>query len=361
VPRYAELVLKECIQCGKCGDGCDFMQTFGRTPTELADEALETGFRKDKVLPYSCNICGYCQTVCPKGLDIGLMLTEVRERLISDGEGPLNVHLPAVQAEESAVSEDFWAISPGKENDRCQRVFMPGCSLSRYSSEIVQKTYSYLVDKLGDMGIVLTCCGGPSHLIGNVERAKQIAEQLEQALISIGAKEIITACPFCTKNLSRYFTKIRTIPLYPVLMDLETGLRTKYEGTFSLHDPCTARDRPDIHDAVRFLIVRSGSLYEEPEHSRDRSQCCGMGGMVMLANPLLAVNRSESIIRSMDHDIVTYCCSCRNMFSSQGARAIHLLDLLFSDDPSKMAAMSPNDASTETKNLRFLKKWVEGL
>lgn len=289
------------------------------------------------------------------------MMAEVRERMVAEGDGPLNAHLPAILAEETAVSKEIWTISPGKDADSCERVFMPGCSLSAYSPELVQKTYSFLADHLGNVGIALTCCGGPSQLIGRVEQARQVAKRLEGELLSLGAKEIITACPYCTNNLSRYFMKIKVVPLYPLLMDLENDLLSRGKGTFSLHDPCSARGWPDVHDAVRFLIVRSGSLYEEPEDNRERSQCCGMGGMVMLANPSIAISRSKRAICGTDHDIVTYCCSCRNMFSSQGVGAIHLLDLLFRDEPAEWAAFPPSDPATGEANTRLLGNWIRAL
>jgi len=288
------------------------------------------------------------------------MIAEVRERMVAEGDGPLDAHLPAILAERSAISEESWTISPGKNADSCESVFMPGRSLSAYSPELVQRTYSYLADHLGKVGIALVCCGGPSQLIGRVEQAGQVAGRLEEELISLGAKQIITACPYCTNNLSMHFTKIKVVPLYPVLMDLESDLHSGGKGTFSLHDPCTARGWPDVHDAVRFLIVRSGNLYEEPEDNRERSQCCGMGGMVMLANPTVAISRSERATRGMDHDIVTYCCSCRDMFSAQGHRSLHLLDLLFSQEPSGQTP-APRDAATREANTRRLNRWIRDL
>ena len=71
---HGETVANQCIECGKCSDECDFLISYAKTPRELAEEALLTNFSNDPVLPYSCNICGYCKEFCPDELDIGLMI-----------------------------------------------------------------------------------------------------------------------------------------------------------------------------------------------------------------------------------------------------------------------------------------------
>ena len=45
---------------------------------------------------------------------------------------------------------------------------------------------------------------------------------------------------------------------------------------------------PGIHAAVRQLVVGTGHGYGEMEHTRERSICCGSGGMVPAVNPELA-------------------------------------------------------------------------
>ncbi len=72
---------------------------YGKTPKELANEALNTNFSDNPVLPYSCNICGYCQKLCPENLDLRLMIMEAREKLVSKRIGPLSGHQPAVEGQ----------------------------------------------------------------------------------------------------------------------------------------------------------------------------------------------------------------------------------------------------------------------
>ena len=111
--NYAETVATKRIECGQCTDECDFLIAYGKKPKELADEALKTNFSDDPVLPYSCNICGYCQKLCPENLDLGLMIMEAREKLVSERIGPLPGHQPAIEGQEFYVSDNFRIISAG--------------------------------------------------------------------------------------------------------------------------------------------------------------------------------------------------------------------------------------------------------
>ncbi len=252
--NYAETVAAQCIECGQCTDECDFLMSYGKKPKELADEALNTNFSDDPVLPYSCNICGYCQKLCPENLNIGLMIMEARKKLVSERIGPLPGHQPAIEGQEFYISDNFRIVSAGKGAESCDAVFFPGCALSAYSPDLVKSTYSYLSAKYTNLGIALGCCGGPSELIGKTDYANQITEQLEQDVKRLGASKMIIVCPYCYKSLSEQLTNLKPISLYKVLS--ETGAKFPETGnsTYSIHDPCSARDQPEIQDAARSLI-----------------------------------------------------------------------------------------------------------
>ena len=177
--NYAETVAAQCIECGQCTDECDFLIEYGKTPKELADEALDTKFSNNPVLPYSCNICGYCQKLCPENLNLGLMITEAREKLVSERIGPLPGHQPAIEGQELYISDNFRIVSAGTGAESCDAIFFPECALSAYSPDLVKATYSYLSAKYPNLGIALGCCGGPSELIGKTDYANQITKQLE--------------------------------------------------------------------------------------------------------------------------------------------------------------------------------------
>jgi len=361
VTSYAETIAAQCIECGQCTDGCDFLIAYGKKPKELADEALNTNFSDDSVLPYSCNICGYCQKICPENLNLGLMIMEVREKLVIDGIGPLSSHLAAIEGQEFYISDNFRIVSAGKGAESCDAVFFPGCALSAYSPDLVKATYSYLTAKYPNLGIALGCCGGPSELIGKTDYANQITEQLEQDIKRLGASEIVIACPYCYKRLSEQLTYLKPISLYKVLSEAGTKFPENGNSTYSIHDPCSARDQPEIQDAARSLISKAGYTIDEHTHNRENTHCCGMGGMVFLANADVGAAKAQRTIRESPHDLVTYCATCRDIFSGQGKKCVHLLDLLFNKNPDEQAAKAPNAPEVAINNMKSLNHWVRDL
>ena len=358
---YTETIAAQCLECGQCINECDFLIEFGKTPKELANEALKSQFFNNPVLPYSCNICGYCQKTCPENLDLGLMIMEAREKLVSERIGPLPGHQPAIDGQEFYLSDNFRIVSAGKGAESCDVVFFPGCALSAYSPELVKATYSFLTTQYANLGIALGCCGGPSELVGKIDYANQITEKFEQDVKLLDASEIIVACPYCYKRLSEQLIDLKPISLYKVISEIKAKFPQKGSGTYSIHDPCSARDQPPIQDAVRSLISKVGYKIEEHTHTRGNTHCCGMGGMVFLANANVGAAKAERTIRESSHDLVTYCATCRDVFAGQGKKCVHLLDLLFNKNPAEQAAKAPNTPELATKNLKVLNQWVRNL
>ena len=143
----------------------------------------------------------------------------------------------------------------------------------------------------------------------------------------------------------------------------ETGAKfsEKENNAYTIHDPCSARDQPEIQDAVRALISKAGYTIDEHAHTRDNTNCCGMGGMVFLANADVGAAKTERTIRESSHDLVTYCATCRDIFSGQGKKCVHVLDLLFGKNPAEQAAKVPNSPEIATGNMKALNRWARNL
>jgi Fe-S oxidoreductase len=361
VTSYTETVASQCIECNQCTEECDFLITFGKTPKKLANEILNISFFDNSLFPYSCNICGYCQKLCPNDLDLGLMIMEAREKLVLERIGPLSGHQPAIEGQEFYISENFRFVSAGKGVKSCDTIFFPGCALSAYSPNLVKATYSSLTVKYPDLGIALGCCGGPSELIGKTGYANQITEKLEQDIKRLGASEIVIACPYCYKRLSEQLTYLKPVSLYNVLSEAGVKIPETGNSTYSIHDPCSARNQPIIHDAMRSLISKAGYTIDETTHTRENTHCCGMGGMVFLVNTKVGAAKAQRTIGESSYDLVTYCATCRDIFSGQGKRCVHVLDLLFNKNSDEQAGKAPNSPEIATTNLKSLNRWVRDL
>ena len=72
-----------------------------------------------------------------------------------------------------------------------------------------------------------------------------------------------------------------------------------------------------------------GTSVEEMAHNRERSICCGSGGMVPAVAPELAKKMTDFRLSEATRDLVTYCASCRARLAKAGHPTLHVLDLPF--------------------------------
>ena len=69
------------------------------------------------------------------------------------------------------------------------------------------------------------------------------------------------------------------------------------------------------HRAARNWVVKGmGYQIEEMEYSRDKTRCCGMGGMIAYADLKLSNRIVKKRAAEAKHDELTYCASCREAF-----------------------------------------------
>lgn len=352
--KEIERVLNNCTECGLCMDECDFLQKYCTFPKELAITYKEQGFSDNQVIPYSCNVCTLCKFRCPEGLDMGKMAMEMRQEMVKHGIGPLPQHASIKESQEFYVSDEFKVTIPSSDKVTA-RVFFPGCSLSAYSPDLVINTYEYLNEKLPGIGIMLGCCGGPAYLTGDNDTFEPISRDLGSEVKKVGAKQIIVACPFCYGLLKQNNPELNPVSLYRVLDGIGVPA-SKEAAIYNIHDPCTARYEPEIHESVRSIIRKSGHDIIEISHSKEESHCCGMGGMVYAVDEELGNLRSKRTLDESNRDIITYCTTCRETLQGQGGHVIHLLDLIFNPEWKSSSKVPPNTPEVSTENMKSLKK-----
>jgi len=350
-------ILENCTGCKLCIDECDFLQRYCSSPKELAEGFKAGKHKSNPEIPYSCNICSLCEVRCPKGLNIGKMCFEARHQLVQESLAPLEQHQPLARALDWNESDAFKAALPATSASETKRVFFPGCSLSSYSPDLVLKTFDYIQQKLPGTGILLGCCGAPAFLIGDQSRFQQVIRGIESDIERLGCREIITACPYCHYALTQNLPNLKIISLYPTLAKIGLPESEKKEKhTFSIHDPCSARFETEMQSSVRKLIQASGHGIEELEHSRDSTNCCGLGGMAFAVDSDLSAKKAMITIKEAKSDLVTYCASCRGNLAAQGAQVLHVLDLIFNENWLEKGLIPPVEPSAAKENQRNLKR-----
>jgi hypothetical protein len=86
-------------------------------------------------------------------------------------------------------------------------------------------------------------------------------------------------------------------------------------------------------------------------YDRDRSPCCGYGGLTAYANREVAGEMTEKCLERSDEPYLSYCMACRDRFARQGRESRHLLELVYGTD-----AGAPPDISEKRWNRLTLKR-----
>lgn len=346
-------------ECKLCVKNCEFLKLYCETPKELAQKFKAGYFREKPIIPYSCNICELCVKLCPEELCSGDMCMAIRELLISEKIAPLPPH-QFVRRDQDYVTSDVVTLSKSGNPSKGEWAFFPGCSLSGSSPELVIKIHDYLQEKLPGTGILLRCCGAPTHLLGDHAKYENMAEDISAEVRKIGASGLIVACPDCFRTIKRSAPGFKIKSLYEVLVEkgLPEGAHASSPKTFSLHDSCTVRDELTFLDNVRTLLDRMGYQVAEMEYSRDKTKCCGAGGMIPYVNLELFKRLAKQRAEEADHDIVTYCAACRDTFASTGKPAINILELMFNPEWEKNLCLPPQTGKAKRDKQAELKKLI---
>ena len=355
----AERISENCIECGVCVDNCEFLSKYCESPKELADKYLESQFKEKPSIPYCCSLCDGCEEDCPESLNIGRMCLEARQSLVDQGVAPLTPHKIVKKDQDWDLSEEFALTLPNPDKQKASVVFFPGCHLSGYSPELVLAAFDWLRGKIPGTGILLKCCGSPTNYIGDKAAFQEIVDGLEAEAKRMGAEELICACPNCIRHLSRYAPNLKVKSLYEVMVEHGPVEAHKNGGaTFTIHDPCAARGRNEIHDAVRSMISWVGVTVDEMKESRNTTQCCGQGGGVPYISPQIAANSTKRRVEQLKADVITYCASCREAFVAQKP-SLHVLDLIFNTNWAEDKTKPANKPAAKKENKSSLKSQLQ--
>lgn len=367
-PDQARAEAARCLTCvcSRCVKDCTFLQQYVKdfpyTEKGIVRLLAERGL-EEPLLPYSCHYCGLCQTVCPQNLHAGLVCLDYRRRLVSLGKGPLPQH-KGVQDYVKWGTHPVIALSrPDPATGRARRVFFPGCSLPGYHPRVVKAAYGYLKERLPDTGIILNCCGAPHMMLGEEEQQERVAARVAEEFAKLGAQELIAACTHCLHTLQDYRPEIKTRSLYEVMLELGLPELPPGEGlgVFQVHDPCGGRHMATVQEAVRELVTARGHELEEMPHNRERTICCGAGGLVPAVDNPLARKMTAFRLSEATRDLVVYCATCRAKFVNAGHDSLHLLELLFNPGWHQAKAAKPASPWKRWWNRWRLQRWFQGL
>ncbi len=359
-----------CIQCSclECVKECKYLEHFKGYPKKYIREiannlVIVIGLRMAKPLVNSCMLCGLCEEICHNQVNMSRICKYAREKMVKTDHMPPPIHDFPINDMLFSNSDRFalYRHQPGLNNS--DFAFFPGCQLAASRPDAVIKSYQYLTDKLDNgVGLFLRCCGAPAEWAGKKDIFDQETEDFYDIWKKAGSPKLVLACSTCYQMIKTYFPDIPIVSLWEVYdqygLPEETSNVEVKDKVLTIHDACTTRYEPQIHDSVRSIINQLGYSIEELAFSKDKTKCCGYGGLVSFANPELTDDIIKSRISESERDYVAYCAICRDYFAGKGKATWHLLDLIYGSKQENAALKKGPGYSQKRENRIKLRSQI---
>lgn len=348
-----------CADCGRCSDQCP-ANNAGRplSPRFITIKArdlifknypLKGGLLESKPLMeeiyeadeiWSCTTCGACEQECPVGIEYIDKIVDLRRGMVDEGEVPQSLQKPLKALEKRG---NPW----GKmEKKRAEWTKDAGCDVKVFDKgEEAENLYfvdsiSSYDDRMQDIaratarilstGGIDFCILGKGEKDSGNEVLRFGEEMLYQDLkshntdmiLESGVKKIITADPHAYNALKNDYKGLPPVEHISQVITrcVQTGsLRLKNVEDDSLvytyHDPCYLGRHNNLYEDPRqALDAIPGLKRVDMLKSRDRSFCCGGGGLMLFYEPeedvRMGVLRVEMASEAGADVIVTACPFC---------------------------------------------------
>ncbi len=355
-----------CLQCEclECVKACEYLSHYKGYPRKYLRDINHTlkmvmGARTANKMINSCSLCGLCEEICPNSLNMGEVCKHSREVMVKKGKMPPSAHDFPLRDMQFSNGEMFALARPEPGQESSKHLFFPGCQLSGSSPEYIDKVYSDLREKLtGGVGLMLRCCGAPADWAGKKEQFLECRQEIVRLWNEMGKPCFILACSSCYQVFQNHLPEIEIVSLWEVMDRLglpDASTAKAGSGKVAVHDACTTRYEKHVHDSVRRILGRLGYEVEELEYSREKTECCGYGGLMTFGNPELVRKVIDRRIKESETDYVAYCAMCRDKFASRGKRTFHLLDLIYGGGNSHLAEKKDPGYSQRHENRARLK------
>ncbi len=347
VPADGKLYTKEeavaesqrCLQC--CCDACNrhspLMNYFKKFPKRITEEvqvsltpsSLDGAAKLATRYISTCTHCGLCKEVCPKDIDTGKFLLQSHRTMRKQGTMPWAFHEFYLRDMDFSIKEaGLFRIPPGY--DKSSFLFFPGCQMGASNPEYVVRSYRFLLDRHPDTAIYLGCCGAPAEWAGDEDIHSDVINGIHDNWIKAGKPVVIFACPMCRQMFGEYLPEVQAEFLYSFLELPDLSGNREFEGiTASVYDPCASRHEPALQDHIRKLATAAGFKLDPLPMEGNLAECCSYGGHVAITHPPYTEHMINKRIVKKDTPYITYCSNCRDIFSTAGKQAWHILDIIF--------------------------------
>jgi Fe-S oxidoreductase len=336
--------LFRCIQCGKCAASCPMGFKTILNPRKLVYQTLISGELDPKAHQelWDCTTCFTCSVRCPKEVDPGNMVIQLRTLLVEDGRipGTLTTALKSINERGNplvmpARDRGAWVgdLDVKHLEDGADVFLYVGCmaSYDMRGQKVAQAMARVFQAAEVDFGILSEderCCGSEvrrSGEQGEDSLFEMLVEEWEEEMADFQFRSMVTISPHCYDVFRHHYPlNEHGIEHYSQTLDrlIKEGklvFSTKVERTVTFHDPCYLGKQNKIYDEPRSVLkALPGLKYVEMDRSREKSLCCeGGGGRAWIEDPnpekKLAVWRVEEAMGVGAEVIATACPFCMQM------------------------------------------------
>jgi heterodisulfide reductase subunit D len=303
--KNSEKELAVCAKCGYCRDECAIWKVNGFDTVSPRGKILllKHFLEQKKEFPpelikdwFLCCTCGKCAEICPLEINFPEL---VRTWRIEFAKNIKNLPAPFLKTTKNIFTTgNPLGRDPAERNDwrpdnlvlnkDSKHLFFVGCMSSYWTMDIAE-LISRILNKIDYDFRILddeSCCGYIEFWSGEIDKAKQLAQKLDDKIEAAGITTIFTACPGCYSTLKYDYPKLGIKLNAEVLHFSELVVRLLDEGklkfttplnaTITYHDPCHLGRFHRIFDAPRRIIESlPGVKFVEMDYNRENSNCCG--------------------------------------------------------------------------------------
>ncbi|MGI9100887.1 MAG: (Fe-S)-binding protein [Terriglobales bacterium] len=348
-----------CADCGRCSDQCP-ANAAGRplSPRFLTLKAREYMFQKYRVPGrstngtrlagniiteeevWSCTTCGSCEQECPLLLEYIDKIVDLRRGLVDDGRVPQSLHKPLKALESRGnpygkpdKKRADWAKSvPGSESrvscDTGAETLYFVDSATSYDDRLqaIARATASILDQLGENFAILGAkekdSGHEARRFGEETLFLALREHNSAAIQDAGVKRIVTADPHAYNALKNDYGDLPPVEhISQVLARAARSGALKFQRgantdlVYAYHDPCYLGRHNQIYAEPRAVLDAIPGLKRvEMRRSRDRSFCCGGGGLMLFyeakETERMGVTRVRMAAEAGANVIVTACPFC---------------------------------------------------
>lgn len=360
-----------CADCGRCSDNCP-ANAVGRplSPRFITIKARDYSFQhypifgkagngsaliggiysEDEI--WSCTTCGACEEECPLLVDYIDKIVDLRRGMVDDGNVPQSLQKPLKALESRGnpygkpdkkradwtKAADFQqsckvkvlagnASGNGNGTGSVKTLYFVD-SITSYDDRIqsIGRATARILDHVGeDFGILGAAekdSGHEARRFGEEMLFMALRDRNAEAIKASGAQRIVTADPHAYNALKHDYKDMPPVEHISqvIARKVRSGNITfnsveDESKVYTYHDPCYLGRHNQIYDDPRAVLDAIPGLKRvEMARSRDRSFCCGGGGLMLFYEPKedqrMGVKRVQMAAEAGANVIVTACPFC---------------------------------------------------